>query len=96
MDVDYVILETSGVVSVIPKAEKNNVRIEDLDLKIKYEGYPRIVILDGNIIESNLIALNKDEKWLNDELKRIKTKLEKILLMVVDESGKVFWQRKKG
>lgn len=95
MDVDYAILETSGEVSVIPKAEKNNVTIEDMNLKPKYEGYPRIVVLEGNIIESNLIALKKDEKWLNDKIKEMKMSLEKVLILIVDESGKIYCQRKK-
>lgn len=96
MDVDYAILETSGEVSIIPKKEKNSVTIGDLNLETDYEGYPRIVVLEGTIIESNLLKLNKDEKWLNDKIKEIKIKLDKILVMVVDESGKVYFQRKKG
>lgn len=96
LDVDYAILETSGEVSVIPKAEKNSVTIEDMKITKEYEGYPRIVVIEGNVIESNLFALNKDEKWLKDKLKEIKMSLEKILVMVVDESGKVYCQQKKG
>lgn len=96
LDVDYAILETSGQVSIIPKSEKNNVTVGDLKLNMEYEGYPRVVVLDGNIIESNLFALSKDEKWLNDKIKEIKLKLDKILVMTVDESGKIYFQRKKG
>lgn len=96
MDVDYAILETSGEVSVIPKREKNGVTVGDMNLKTDNEGYPRIVVLEGTIIESNLIALNKDEKWLSDKLKESKTSLEKILVMVVDETGKFYLQRKAG
>lgn len=96
LDVDYAILETSGEVSIIPKAEKMAVTVEDMKIETEYEGYPRIVVLEGNIIESNLLALKKDEKWLNDRIKEIKISLEKILLLVVDESGKIYCQRKKG
>ena len=96
MDVDYAILETSGEVSVIPKVEKNPVTVGDMDIETKYEGYPRIIVLEGSIIESNLLALKKDEKWLYDKIKEIKISLEKILILVVDESGKIYCQRKKG
>lgn len=96
LDVDYAILETSGEVSIIPKAEKMAVTVEDMKIETEYEGYPRIVVLEGNIIESNLLALKKDEKWLNDRIKEIKISLEKILLLVVDESGKIYCQRRKG
>ena len=94
-DVDYAILETSGQISVIPKAEKNNVRIEDMNLEAKYEGYPRVVVFEGKVNEKNLLALKKDEKWLKDRLKEIKISLEKILVLIVDESGKIYCQRKK-
>lgn len=96
MDVDYAILETSGQVSIIPKAEKNNVRVEDLNIEPNYEGYPRIVVMEGKIIENNLKALNKNEKWLYEKIKSLKIKLEKILIMIVDESGKIYCQKKKG
>lgn len=96
MDVDYAILETSGEVSVIPKREKNPVTVGDMNLNTDKEGYPRVVVLEGTVIESNLLALRKDEKWLSDRLKEIKISLEKILIMVVDESGKIYCQRKVG
>lgn len=96
MDVDYAILETSGEISVIPKMEKNNVTLEDLKIKKKEEGFPRILVLEGNVIENNLIALNKDEKWLNEKIKDMKMSLEKILILVLDESGQIYCQKKKG
>ena len=93
MDVDYAILETSGEISVIPKMEKNNVTLEDLKIKKKEEGFPRILVLEGNVIENNLIALNKDEKWLNEKIKDMKMSLEKILILVLDESGQIYCQK---
>lgn len=96
IDVDYAILETSGEISVIPKMPKNSVTLEDLKIDKKEEGFPRILVLEGNIIESNLYALKKDEKWLNDKIKEIKMTLEKILVLIVDESGKIYCQKKKG
>lgn len=96
IDVDYAILETSGEISVIPKMQKNSVTLEDLKIDKKEEGLPRILVLEGNIIESNLYALKKDKIWLEKKIKEIKMTLEKILILVVDESGNLYCQKRKG
>ncbi len=46
--------------------------------------------MEGKIIESNLLALNKDEKWLKDRMKEIKISLEKILVLISDENGNIY------
>lgn len=74
---DYAILETSGQISVIPKAEKNQVTVGDMNIVVDYVGYPRVLVMEGKIIENNLIALKKDEKWLNDRIKEAKIQLRK-------------------
>lgn len=95
-DVDYAILETSGQISVIPKSEKNQVTVSDLNIKSEYIGYPRILIMEGKINESNLLALKKDKKWLEDRIKETKISLEKILILISDEKGNIYCQKKKG
>ena len=40
MDIEYAIIETNGLLSVIPKSNKRPVTPSDLDMNIKYEGMP--------------------------------------------------------
>ena len=94
--VDYVILETSGEVSVIPKEEENTVTLKDLSLASQYIGYPRAVILEGKVQENNLSALQKDQKWLLQQVNQLQIPLENILVMVAYENGEVFYQEKGG
>ena len=91
-DIDYAILETSGEISIIPKNEKNNVTLEDLELTKEYVGYPRIVIMDGILFDSNLKALGYEMNWLQGKLKEKHLNIKDTLLMMVDESGNTYVQ----
>lgn len=95
LDLDYVILETSGQISVIPKAENAAVTIRDMKLQPKYVGYTRTLILEGVIIESNLETLGRSKNWLNEQLKRFNLNLEDTLILTCDELGNVYCQGKE-
>ena len=95
-DVDYAILETSGQISVIPKREKNQVTVGDMNIQAEYTGYPRVLILEGKIIENNILAIKKDDKWLNDRIREIKLTLNKILVLIADEKGNIYCQKRRG
>lgn len=89
-DVDYAILETSGQMSVIPKAN-NALNKTSKD----YVGYPRIVVMESKVYLENLNALGLNEAWLEKRLKDISLKLKDVFILVVDESGKIFYQKKE-
>ncbi|MTI65269.1 MAG: DUF421 domain-containing protein [Firmicutes bacterium] len=94
-DVEYVILETNGDLSVIPKENKRGVTIEDLDEKSNYEGLPITLIIDGKINHDNLIKANITEKWLLSRLKAKGSKsVEEILFCYIDEDKELFIQKK--
>ncbi len=95
-DIDYAILETSGQISVIPKTEKNQVTVGNMNIQAEYIGYPRVLIMEGKIIENNVLAIKKDDKWLNDRIKEIKLTLDKILVLIADEKGNIYCQKRRG
>ena len=95
LDLDYVILETSGQISVIPKAEKQVVTIQDMKIQPKYSGFTRTIIIDGVFIETNLRELGKDKNWLDEQLKRFKLDIKNTLLFTSDELGNVYCQGKE-
>ena len=90
-DVDYAILETSGQISVIPK---ENQEANSQNSNNDYVGYPRIVIMESKVYKENLTALGVNEVWLEKRLKENSLKLKDIFIFVVDESGKIFYQKK--
>lgn len=96
-DVEYVILETNGDLSVIPKENKKAATVEDIYEKEKqnYEGLPITLIIDGRVNYDNLKKANITEKWL---LSRLKTKgikrIKEILFCYIDENKELFIQKK--
>lgn len=93
-DVEYAILETSGQISVIPKQDKNNVTVGDMNIKTEYVGYPRIIIMDGVLYKNNLKSLGYDDVWLKKELEANNSNVEDTFLLTSDESGKTYFQKK--
>lgn len=95
-DIEYVILETSGQVSIIPKPEKNPVTLKDMNLLADKIGYPRVIIFEGKLFENNLKYIGYNREWLNKKLKERKTSIKDIFVLIADESGGIYFQEKRG
>ena len=94
LELDYVVLETSGQISVIPKPEEKQVTIKDMSLKADNKGYTRTIIMDGIVITSNLKELGYNEKWLMKQLNNNNLEIKNTLLFTADEQGNVYCQKK--
>lgn len=88
--VEYAIMEVNGTVSILPKKEYRTLTTKDMNLKVEKEGLCANVIIDGKIMENNLLKINKDKEWL---MKGLKVKgysdITKILLVTVDINQKI-------
>lgn len=92
-DVGTAIVETSGKVTVFPKASKRPVTPEDMSIATGYEGLPMTLILDGVIEKKNLNTGKIPEEWLFDTLRLHGFGSPKeVLLCSLDTSGKMFLQ----
>lgn len=67
-DINIAIMESSGKISFLPKVEKRPVNIKDMNILAEPEGLVANVIIDGNIMESNLKVIGKNESWLLKQL----------------------------
>lgn len=68
-DVEYVVLEPSGQVSVIPKSTARPATPGDLGLSPPYDGLALPLVLDGAVIHPNLRYAGVTETWLKTQLK---------------------------
>jgi uncharacterized membrane protein YcaP (DUF421 family) len=92
-DVETAVMETSGKVSVFPKALKRPVTPEDMSLPTKYEGIPLTLVLDGVLQNRNLQMGGIPEEWLADKLRANGFAAYKdVLLCSLETSGKMFLQ----
>lgn len=95
-EIEYAIVEANGELSIMPNGSNKSVTIKDMNLKIEKQGLCANVIIDGKIMYHNLKVINKDEEWLNKELKLKGKKIEDIILSTVDINGRInFYERNK-
>lgn len=89
-DVQFAIMESSGKLSVLIKADKKPVTPYDMNLKVKSPSLLNDIIIDGKIIDKNLKIAGIDKKWLQSELKRRKiNNIEDIFYAGVDKNKKL-------
>lgn len=88
--IEYALMEANGKLSILPKGENFPVTIKDMNIKPEKQSLCANVIIDGKIMHTNLKNMNKDKKWLVQELKikGYKT-FENILLATLDNNEKV-------
>jgi uncharacterized membrane protein YcaP (DUF421 family) len=92
-DIEFAILETSGEISVIPKAPKRPLTPEDLNLPTPNEGLPYTMIMDGKIDYEGLVKSNHSLAWLQKELKKRGVKdPREVFFAFVDTTGKLYLQ----
>ena len=69
-DVEFAIMETDGMLSVLNKEDKKPVTPSQMNIKAESEGLMKDVIIDGNLIEENLKAAGVDKNWIKGELQK--------------------------
>lgn len=89
-EIEYAIVEANGKLSIMPKSIYAPLTPNDMKVKVNKKDIIANIIIDSKIIKESLHNMNKDEEWLNKELK-IKgyRDLSKILLATLDINDKL-------
>lgn len=94
-DIEYAIMETSGKITIIPKAGKSPVTREDLNINAPEEQIPVGIILDGHLDKAALINSGKDLNWLQKELNKNHIgSIKDVFIGMIDSQGNFFVQRR--
>lgn len=94
-DVEFAILETSGKLSVFPKAETRPVTREDMGISVARFDMPVALIVDGKPLDKNLQMINKDRFWLEEQIKYYGyDHMEQVFYCSIDHRGRLFFDLK--
>ena len=93
-EVQYAIIETSGNLSVIKKSDYQPLNKTDFGIHLTDPLFPVELIMDGEIIEDNLLKQNVSRFWLEKQLAERKiTDIEQVTYAVIDSKGQLFISR---
>lgn len=89
--VDFAIIEPNGQLSVLRKAEYEPLTAKDMKINKKSSGISTELIYDGILIEENLRQLNKNKKWLINQLKERGIKnVSEVFLATLNPGGSLY------
>jgi uncharacterized membrane protein YcaP (DUF421 family) len=89
--VDFAIIEPNGQLSVLKKPEYEPLTPKDMSIAKAPSGISTELIYDGVLINENLRQLNKNEKWIIDQLKMNKVKdISEVFLATLTPSGSLY------
>lgn len=89
-DVEFAVLEPTGEINAMLKADKQPIAAKDLGEKVPSQSEPQTVILDGVIMDESLTNLGLNRQWLEIELDKLAMAPENIFLAQVNSFGELY------
>jgi uncharacterized membrane protein YcaP (DUF421 family) len=89
-DVEFAVLETSGEVNVLLKADQLPVTPHGLEWKVTPQTEPQTVIMDGNILHNPLTELGLTRSWIQTQLETTGVSLDNVFLGQVNSAGELY------
>lgn len=94
-DINYMIMETNGNISVLPNSDATPVNRSDMKIKMEDDKLPFVLISDGKISKENLEIANIEEDAVNEFLKKYDVTSKDIVIMHYSKDGAIYLQIKK-
>lgn len=90
-EVDFAIIESNGKISLLKKPEYLPLTPKDMNIKVSPTGISTELVYDGILIKENLRQMNKDKKWLMDQLRRQGIKdISEVFLVTLNDAGSLY------
>jgi len=90
-EVDFIVLEPNGKISVIKKAESLPLTKKQMNLPSRTVILPKILIYNGKIDERNMVQMDLNNDWLLTKLgEKGITNLKDVFLAMLESDGSVY------
>lgn len=90
-EVQYAILETTGQLSIIKKADYQTLTKSDLNIHLPDPAFPLELIMDGVVIERNMRKGNYSKAWLEKQLANQGVSgISEVTYAGIDSKGQLF------
>lgn len=83
-DVETVMFEHTGQISVLPKDKSRPVSPDDLKIVTQQKRIEVVVVADGRVLKKNLNSTGNNMEWLNSELEKQNEKIETVFAAFCD------------
>lgn len=91
----YVILQTNGTMTVVPRAPYAPLTANDIGLTKDPSTLPIIIVTKGKILKDNMSLAGIDEKFILKHTEKVGIKnIKDILLLTINNCGKIYVQAK--
>ena len=88
--VEFALMEGNGKISFLLKSKYQPATLKDLKIKANYQGLCANLVIDGNIMDQNLMMIKHDRSWLCTRLKNEGyDNIEDLLLVICDSNEKL-------
>lgn len=89
-EIEDAIMEADGSLSILPKFDYQPILRKDMKIKGKQEHLVANVIIDGKVMLQNLKNMDKEEKWLSHQMKKLGySTYQNILLATLDQEDTI-------
>lgn len=89
-DVEFAIMEPTGAVNVMLKADKKPLTPHDIGKQVSPQTEPQTVILDGNVMDESLANMGLNKNWLETQLAGIGVSLDNVFIGQIDTIGDLY------
>ncbi|WP_332631589.1 DUF421 domain-containing protein [Halalkalibacter flavus] len=90
-DIETAVMEKNGQISVMKKSELQPLTPKDIGKVVEREREPRIVIIDGNVMERSLSEYGYTKEWLLGEIMKQGAKsFSDVFVAQIDSMGNVY------